>query len=80
MSNWRLYSWQDNQINRQVGSPWVEYFTDIFSRSAYYLNNQNGWNIERVSVPAFYFHRTRQQGSVQIISRHVVSNEEKSGK
>ena len=78
MSNWRLYSFQNDQINRQVGSPWKEFFIETFSKSAHYLNSKPEWVIERISVPAFYFHQTRQQGSIEIISRHAVSKEIKS--
>ena len=77
MANWRLYSFKPDQINRQVGSPWIDFFSETYSNIAEQLRNQNsrsGWLVKRVLVPAFYYFENFQQSSIQIQSTHKIRN------
>ena len=78
MSNWRLYSSKLDQINRQVGSPWTDFFSETFSKAANILNADRKSIVERVAVPAFYFSGTCQQGIVEITNRHKTSKFEET--
>ena len=97
MSNWRLYSFNQNELNRRVQEsgptvletyitvmkyqeyhfsltkpPWSNYFVDVFSRAAKQLIGSTQYDIERVSIPNFYFTNLVQRASIEGMSLKTI--------
>ena len=66
MSNWHLYSNNPTELNRKVQPPWSTYFIDVFSRVSKSIVSSSSLEIERVSIPNFYFTDIAQKGRDQI--------------
>jgi len=45
--------------------PWSNYFVDVFSRAAKQLIESTQYDIERVSIPNFYFTNLVQRASIE---------------
>merc|ERR1712062_735365 len=72
MSNWHLYSNNPIELNRRVRPPWSNYFTDLFSRATKKLIENENIEIQRVSIPNFYFTNIAQKSVIDIVTKHKI--------
>ena len=77
MSNWHLYSNNPIELNRRVRPPWSNYFTDLFSRATKKLIENENIEIQRVSIPNFYFSNIAQKSVIDIVTKHKISRKTK---
>ena len=51
--------------NSPIQPPWSNYFVDVFSRAAKQLIESTQYDIERVSIPNFYFTNLVQRACIE---------------